>query len=179
MNSDCCRRDCSYSATAAEFTNENRLAGGRPSMRGPGFELWYGRRQRLNPARGKGAMSSDAAGDCLQLSPAENPLPHCVPQHRAGESVRFAMDSALCRCLRGRPSSAARIRSMIPVNGSSFGRAGGRLRCTRGAPKTPASWPPSAGKSQNAAPLPAGSHLQSEPHNEPARKAPRPSSPGP
>jgi hypothetical protein len=28
----------------------------------------------------------------------------------------------------GRPSSAARIASMIPVNGSSFGRAGGRLR---------------------------------------------------
>jgi hypothetical protein len=54
-------------------------------VRGPGFELWYGRRQRLNPARGKGAMSSDAAGDCLQLSPAENPLPHCVLQHRARE----------------------------------------------------------------------------------------------
>jgi hypothetical protein len=30
-------------------------------------------------------MSSDAAGDCLQLSPAENPLPHCVLQHRARE----------------------------------------------------------------------------------------------
>jgi len=44
-------------------------------VRGPGFEIWYGRRQRLNPARGKGAMSSDSAGDCLQLSPAENPLP--------------------------------------------------------------------------------------------------------
>jgi len=27
-----------------------------------------------------------------------------------------------------------------------------------GAPKTPGSWPPSAGQSQNAAPLPAGSH---------------------
>jgi hypothetical protein len=54
-------------------------------MRGHGFGLWYGRRQRLNPAPGKGAMSSDAAGDCLQLSPAENPLPHCVLQHRARE----------------------------------------------------------------------------------------------
>jgi hypothetical protein len=50
---------------------------------------------------------------------------------------------------------------------------------TRGAPKTPASWPQSAGQSQNAAPLPAGSHLQSEPQNEPERKAPRPSSPSP
>jgi len=49
----------------------------------------------------------------------------------------------------------------------------------RGAPKTPASWPPSAGRSQNAAPLPAGSHLRSEPQNAPERKPPRPSSPGP
>jgi hypothetical protein len=33
----------------------------------------------------KGAMSSDAAGDCLQLSPAENPLPPLSP--RAGLSL--------------------------------------------------------------------------------------------
>ena len=69
--------------------------------------------------------------------------------------------------------------SMIPVNRSSFGRAGGRLRRYPGAPKTPASWPPSAGQSHNAAPPPAGSPLQSEPQNELERKAPRPSSPGP
>src|SRR5271154_300596 len=50
---------------------------------------------------------------------------------------------------------------------------------TRVAPKTPASSPPSAGRSQNAGPLRAGSQLQSEPHIEPERKAPRPSSPGP
>src|SRR5271169_6439986 len=50
---------------------------------------------------------------------------------------------------------------------------------TRVGPKTPASSPPSAGRSQNAGPLRAGSHLQSEPHIEPERKAPRPSSPGP
>src|SRR5215217_6854871 len=43
----------------------------------------------------------------------------------------------------------------------------------------PASSPPSAGRSHNAAPLPAGSHLQSEPRNEPEHKAPRSSSPGP
>ena len=66
---------------------------------------------------------------------------------------------------------------MIPVKGSSFGRAGSAD--TRGAPKTPASWPPSAGQSQIAAPLPAGSRLQSEPQSEPERKAPRPSSLGP
>jgi hypothetical protein len=67
---------------------------------------------------------------------------------------------------------------MIPVKRSSFGRTGGRRRY-RGAPRTPASWLPSAGQSQNVAPLPAGSHLQSEPQNEPERTAPRPSSPGP
>src|SRR5258708_16056936 len=50
---------------------------------------------------------------------------------------------------------------------------------TRAAPKTPASSLPSAGQSHNAAPLPAGSHPQSEPHNEPERKAPHPSSPSP
>src|SRR5262249_15195732 len=50
---------------------------------------------------------------------------------------------------------------------------------TRAAPRTPASWLPSAGQSQNVAPLPAGSHLQSEPQNELERTAPRPSSPGP
>src|SRR5262249_55151614 len=50
---------------------------------------------------------------------------------------------------------------------------------TRGDPRTPASWLPSAGQSQNVAPLPAGSPLQSEPQNELERKAPRPSSPGP
>src|SRR5215468_1677410 len=68
---------------------------------------------------------------------------------------------------------------MIPVKGSSFGRAGGRRRRYPGAPRTPASWLPSAGQSQNVAPLPAGSHLQSEPQNELERTAPRPSSPGP
>ena len=35
--------------------------------------------------------------------------------------------------------------------------------------KTPASWPPSAGQSQNDVLLPAGSPLQSEPQNEPER----------
>src|SRR4051794_39753566 len=43
----------------------------------------------------------------------------------------------------------------------------------------PASSPPSAGRSHIAAPLPAGSHPQSEPHNEPEHRAPRSSSPGP
>ena len=50
---------------------------------------------------------------------------------------------------------------------------------TQVAPKKPASLLPSAGRSQNAVPLPAGSLLQSEPQNEPERKVPRPSSPGP
>jgi hypothetical protein len=68
---------------------------------------------------------------------------------------------------------------MIAVNGSSFGRAGGRLAGTRAAPKTPASWPLSAGQSQNDVLLPAGSPLQSEPQNEPERIDPRPSSPAP
>src|SRR5437588_10931538 len=47
--------------------------------------------------------------------------------HRAGREVHLGRFE-VCRCFRGRPSSAARIPSMIPVNGSSFGRAGGRLR---------------------------------------------------
>src|SRR4029077_6783635 len=45
-------------------------------------------------------------------------------------------------------------------------------------PKTPASSQPSADRSHNAAPLPAGSAPQSEPHNEPEHRAPPPSSPG-
>jgi hypothetical protein len=43
---------------------------------------------------------------------------------RAWNSIRFAV----CRCFLGRPASAARIASMIPMNGSSFGLVGGRLR---------------------------------------------------
>src|SRR5204862_6794739 len=49
----------------------------------------------------------------------------------------------------------------------------------RAAPKTPASSPPSAGRSRNDARLPAGLPLQSEPQNEPERIDPRSSSPGP
>src|SRR5258708_24795486 len=48
---------------------------------------------------------------------------------------------------------------------------------TRGEPRTPASWLLSAGRSQTAAPLPGGSHPRSAPRNEPAHKAPPPSSP--
>src|SRR3954452_15891704 len=44
-------------------------------------------------------------------------------------------------------------------------------------PKTPASWLLSAGRSQTAAPLPVGSDPRSVPRNEPAHKAPPPSSP--
>src|SRR3984893_3510578 len=51
--------------------------------------------------------------------PPEEP---CSPRSRP--KIRFEV----CRCFLGRPSSSSRIRSMIPVNGSSFGRAGGRLR---------------------------------------------------
>src|ERR1019366_6846190 len=50
---------------------------------------------------------------------------------------------------------------------------------TRAVPRTPASWLLSADRSQTAAPLPGGSDPRSEPRNEPAHKAPRPSSPGP
>ena len=84
MNSDCYRRRLLLFGYRGRIHQRNRLAGGRPSVRGPGFEIWYGRRQRLNPARGKGAMSSDSAGDCLQLSPAENPCRRC----RFGISIR-------------------------------------------------------------------------------------------
>src|SRR6516225_8709672 len=44
-------------------------------------------------------------------------------------------------------------------------------------PRTPASWLLSAGQSQTAAPLPVGSDPRSVPRNEPAQKAPPPSSP--
>src|ERR1019366_1407143 len=43
---------------------------------------------------------------------------------RSRSKIRFEV----CCCLAGRPLSSSRIRSMIPTNGSSFGRAGGRLR---------------------------------------------------
>src|SRR3954467_15286656 len=49
----------------------------------------------------------------------------------------------------------------------------------RAVPKTPASWLLSADQSQTDAPLPGGPAPQSEPHNEPAHRAPRPSSPTP
>ena len=39
---------------------------------------------------------------------------------------------AVCCCFFGRPSSAAGITSMIPITGSSFGRAGGRRRRYQG-----------------------------------------------
>src|SRR5271166_3478675 len=42
----------------------------------------------------------------------------------SGVDIRFEV----CCCFAGRPLSSSRIRSMIPTNGSSFGRAGGRLR---------------------------------------------------
>src|SRR6202011_1175825 len=48
---------------------------------------------------------------------------------------------------------------------------------TPGEPRTPASWLLSAGQSQTAAPLPVGSDPRSVPRNEPAHKAPPPSSP--
>src|SRR6202011_5476257 len=48
---------------------------------------------------------------------------------------------------------------------------------TRAVPRTPASWLLSAGQSQTAAPLPFGSDPRSVPRNEPAHKAPPPSSP--
>ena len=68
---------------------------------------------------------------------------------------------------------------MIPVNGSGFGRAGGRLRRYPGGTENASIFATVQGSIQNAAPLPAGSHPQSEPHNEPEHKAPRSSSPGP
>ena len=38
------------------------------------------------------------------------------------------MRFAVCRCLRWLVRSSSKIRSMIPVNGPSFGRLGGALR---------------------------------------------------
>src|SRR5271155_5589056 len=43
---------------------------------------------------------------------------------RSRSKIRFEV----CCCLAGCPLSSSRIRSMIPTNGSSFGRAGGRPR---------------------------------------------------
>src|SRR5271154_5245615 len=43
---------------------------------------------------------------------------------RSRSKIRFEV----CCCFAGRLLSSSRIRSMIPTNGSSFGRAGGRLR---------------------------------------------------
>jgi len=75
MNSDC------YRAETARIRLPRQKSPTKPTSWRPALaartriRAWYGRRQRLNPARGKGAMSSDPAGDRLQLSPAENPLP--------------------------------------------------------------------------------------------------------
>ena len=38
------------------------------------------------------------------------------------------MRFAVCRCLRWLVRSSSKIRSMVPVNGPSFGRLGGALR---------------------------------------------------
>ena len=62
---------------------------------------------------------------------------------------------------------------MIPVNGSSFGRAGGRLRRYPGGTENASIFATVRGSIPNAAPLPAGSDPQSEPRNEPEHKAPR------
>ena len=48
-------------------------------------------------------------------------------RHPAGKAVlvrsRSKIRSKVCRCLAGRRLSSSRIRSMIPTNGFSFGRA--------------------------------------------------------
>ena len=47
---------------------------------------------------------------------------------RLGSRRRSKMRFAVCRCLRWLVRSSSKIRSMIPVNGPSFGRLGGALR---------------------------------------------------
>jgi hypothetical protein len=65
--------------------------------------------------------------------------------------------------------------SMIPTNGSSFGRDAG----SPAAPKTTTSSTPSEDQPQNGALLPARCSPQSGPRNGHEHKAPRPSSPNP
>src|SRR5271169_4365222 len=92
---------------------------------------------------------------------------------RSRSKIRFEV----CRCFLGRPSSSARIPLMIPANGSSFGRAGGRLRRYPGGTENASILAMSAGRFQTAAPLPVGSDPRSVPRTEPVHIAPLPSSP--
>ena len=68
---------------------------------------------------------------------------------------------------------------MIPVNASSFGRAGGRLRRYPGGNENASIFATVRGSMPKGRSFPAGLFLRSEPHNETERTAPRPSSPGP
>jgi hypothetical protein len=92
-----------------------------------------------------------------------------------------AYASADTRCARKGKANAVSGRTDEGNLTAGFGpdAPAAGLAGNRTVPKTPASLQPSAERCQNAAPLPAGSHLQSEPHIEPEHRAPRPSSPGP
>jgi hypothetical protein len=63
---------------------------------------------------------------------------------------------------------------MVPVNGPSFGCAGGRLRRYPGDTESASIFATVRGRAHNVALLPAGLDPQSEPHIAPERRAPRP-----
>jgi hypothetical protein len=71
---------------------------------------------------------AEAATSSPTLRPRREVLPPSESTH-ACDHATFSEDPCDLICgSRASPSSSARIRSMIPVNGSSFGRADGRLR---------------------------------------------------
>ena len=145
MNSDCYRAETGRIRLPRQ-NSPTKPTSWRPALGArPGFELWYGRRQRLNPARGKGAMSSDAAGDCLQLSPAENPLPplsfrdlHSArpgrPFRKSGTGGSNPVPSS------GQSVSHGKQRAAVENPGFSRGCAGHERWCGRQRLARPATW---------------------------------------
>ena len=90
------------------------------------------------------------------------------------------MRFAVCRCLRWLVRSSSRIRSMIPVNGPSFGRLGGlRFGDTLAAPRTTASYGPSCGLHQTPARPRGCSSPRHDTPAEPVRTTPPDTSPPP
>jgi len=75
MNSDCYRRRLLLFGYRGRIHQRNRLAGGRPSVRGPDSSSGMVGGKDLIRRAARARCRSDSAGDCLQLSPAENPLP--------------------------------------------------------------------------------------------------------
>ena len=98
------------------------------------------------------------------------PVKPCSSRSRS--KIRFAV----CCCFFGRRLSSARILSMTAMYAPSFASPAALIAGSPAAQKTPSSSRQFADQSQTAAPPPARSAPQPEPHIEPSHRAPLASS---